>query len=116
MNRNDDQILGDNITEMAASRRRAETAVISVRLGLDEIARLEEMGRASGRTVSQVIRDAIAAYAVREPRLVLALWNGTELSTGSLEHNSLSWNVAVRQDDPQGSYVPDTTGILALPA
>ena len=106
MNRNEEQTLGENITAMAASHRKAETAVISVRLGIDEIARLEEMGRAAGQTVSQVIRDAIASYEVRQPRLVLALCNGTEFSTGGIEHNSVSWNGQIVGRDHGGYGEP----------
>ena len=54
MNRNEDQdqFLGENITDIARAKRKVETAVISVRLGLQEVARLEAIGRASGQTVS----------------------------------------------------------------
>lgn len=57
----DEYVLGKDVTPIAAGGEKKPTAVVSVRMTSSEIARLERIGRESGQTVSQVIRDAIAA-------------------------------------------------------
>ena len=54
--------LGRNVTNLAKARGKKVTAVISVRLDMTDVGRLEELAGDSGKTVSQVVRDAIAAY------------------------------------------------------
>ena len=54
--------LGENVTHLFKSDERKSTAILPVRLEHEEIARMERIGRDSGKTVFQVIRDAIAAY------------------------------------------------------
>ena len=71
--RDEDFELGRNITRMATTGTKRDTAVISVRLTEEDIGRLEAIGRESGKTVSQVVRDAIAAYQVNTPTMV-AWW------------------------------------------
>ena len=83
MSRNDDQFLGENVTEMAAAGRKQGSAVISVRLSTAEIVHLEDLGRLSGRTASQVIRDAIAAYEVNSSAWVVSVGaNGLVFTVG----------------------------------
>ena len=57
--------LGEDVTHLFKSDKR--TVSISVGLDADDIAWLEKIGRGSGKTVAQVIRDAIAAYRVEQP-------------------------------------------------
>ena len=107
MNKQDrDVALGDNATRLAKSERRRETAVLSVRLAVDEVDRLEALGRASGKTVSQVIRDAIAAYEVPQPHIVLSMWNGTVVAFGEPQQPTQADNWAqVEVRGHRGAYV-----------
>ena len=57
--------LGRNVTHLFKSDN--VTASISVILDADDIAWLERIGRENGKTVAQVIRDAIAAYQMEQP-------------------------------------------------
>ena len=66
--------LGRGVTRLARSGPKRETAVISVRLETNDIARLEGIGHETGKTVSQVIRDAIVAYRVIRPAMTVGLW------------------------------------------
>lgn len=59
--------LGRNVTHLFKSDKRDGTAIVSVKLNYDDIARLEAIGRESGKLVTEVIRDAIAAYLVEQP-------------------------------------------------
>ncbi len=74
--------LGRDVTHLVASGNKKETSVISVRLTINEIKRLEKIGRESDKTVSQVIRDAIAAYRIHRPETVVGLWNGSTITIG----------------------------------
>lgn len=57
--------LGEDVTHLFKSDN--VTVSVSVILDADDIAWLEKIGKASGKTVAQVIRDAIAAYRVEQP-------------------------------------------------
>ena len=59
--------LGRNVTHLFKSDLSDSVAVISVPLDYSEVARLEKIGRETGKTMFQVIQDAIAAYHVAEP-------------------------------------------------
>lgn len=58
--------LGRNVTHLAKPDRPGK-AIVSVSLDTSDIARLEAIGRESGKLVTEVIRDAIAAYRVEQP-------------------------------------------------
>ena len=73
--------LGRDVTPLAAGGRKKDTAVVSVRLPVSDIARLEGIGRENGKTVSQIVRDAVAAYRVHRPTMVVAV-DGVKVSTG----------------------------------
>jgi hypothetical protein len=55
--------LGGNVTRTAKSHKRKDTVVLSVRISVEELARVEALAEATGRTVSQVAREAVSAYA-----------------------------------------------------
>ncbi len=59
--------LGRDVTHLFKSDQRNAAAVIPVRLGHSEVARLEIIGRESGKTATQVIQDAITAYQAEKP-------------------------------------------------
>ena len=56
--------LGQEVTEIALGKKAKETVVVSVRLPVDEFARLEKLSESLGKSMSQIIRDAVAAYQV----------------------------------------------------
>lgn len=89
-NRNEDDELGRNITDVATTGNKRETSVISVRLTAAEITRLEGIGRESGKTVSQVVRDAIAGYQVKKSTMVVSMWSGSTITVGEIEEVSES--------------------------
>ena len=80
----EDVVLGENVTKYAKAKAGKGTTVISVRLGTEEIARLEALGQTTGKTVSQVVREAIAAFEILNHRLVVHLWTGTEMGIGDI--------------------------------
>ena len=82
----DDFVLGEGITKKARKGTAKETAVISVRLTTAEVARLEAMSKATSLGISQIIRDAIATYEVREPSVAMGSWTGTHLGLGNSDH------------------------------
>ena len=57
--------LGEDVTHLFKSDK--TTVSVSVILDAGDIAWLEKIGKANGKTVAQVIRDAIAAYRVEQP-------------------------------------------------
>lgn len=95
--------LGKNITPLATTGTKRETAVISVRLITGDIARLEAIGRETGKTVSQVVRDAIAAYQVTYPTMVVSVWSGSKVTVGhpdEVSGNQISWDVSYEHENP----------------
>lgn len=86
--RHEEYELGNEVTHLATSKAKQETSVISVRVTINDIGRLEGIGRESGKTVSQVIRDAIAAYQVKQPTMVVSLWSGSTIILGTQEEAS----------------------------
>lgn len=59
--------LGRNVTHLAKPEGQPGNAIVSVSLDHSEIARLEGIGRKNGKTITQVIQDAIAAYQAEKP-------------------------------------------------
>ena len=102
--------LGRDVTHLAKANDNRGTAVISVRLGATDIARLEGIGRESGKTVSQVVRDAIAAYRVKRPALIVGFWSGSTVTLGEPEEFSgtVGWDVSYSDPEPNptGTTVP----------
>jgi hypothetical protein len=96
--------LGKDVTQLAKATSKKETSVVSVRLTSSEIAKLERIGRENGKTVSQVIREAIAAYRVRRPAMVVGLWNGTTVSMGDPQSVSGNVRFEVVTTEGQGSF------------
>ncbi len=61
MTEKQDYVLGKDITHLAKGEHKG-TVVLSVRLSRAEFANIERISRLSGKTVSQVAREAIARY------------------------------------------------------
>lgn len=96
MNYGDEYTLGDEITEAALGKRGKETVVVSVRLTAGEFARIEKICSETGRSMSQTIRDALAAYQGTESwspslfRMTLLNSEGISVSIGPREITSPS--------------------------
>ncbi len=58
----DDYKLGRDVTEVATSRSRKTTSVLSVRIGSDELAELERVSLITGKSISNLVREALSAY------------------------------------------------------
>ena len=83
--------LGRDVTRLAlAGGTRGNSAVLSVRLPASEIARLEKIGQESGKTLSQVVRDAVSVYRVQKPTAAIVLGNGVAFSMGKLDGVSVN--------------------------
>ena len=54
--------LGEEITDVALGKRAKETVVVSVRLTSEEFSRLEKLCEQAGKSMSQLVREAISAY------------------------------------------------------
>ena len=101
--------LGKDVTQIAKTDTKLQTAVISVRLTKADVARLEAIGRENGKTISQVIRDAIAAYEVKHPSMIIGLWNGSTVTIGEPgEVSGNGWEVSYQtvELNPTGTTVP----------
>ena len=59
----DEYILGENITDIALSKKPRETVVVSVRLPVEDFKQLDKIISESGKSLSQAVREAIKAYA-----------------------------------------------------
>ena len=55
--------LGENVTRYALGKKVRDTAVVSVRLSLEDFSRLERICIETGMSMSQVIREAVADYS-----------------------------------------------------
>ena len=59
---NGEYALGENVTRLAQSKKARDTVVVSVRLSVEDFSRLENMCFKTGMSMSQIVREAVAAY------------------------------------------------------
>lgn len=85
--------LGRDVTHLATSGRKKDTCIISVRMSASEIVKLEGIGRESGKTVAQVVRDAVAAYQVNRPMLMA---DDNRVMVPMSQHRNVSRNAHCR--------------------
>lgn len=63
MNSNEEKYeLGEDVTQAAAAKERKGSVVLSVRLSSHELAKLEQVAQASGKTISQIVREAVTGF------------------------------------------------------
>ena len=96
----EEYVLGDNITELVKGKKPKESVVVSVRLTADEFYRLEKLCENADKSMSQVVRDALAAYQGSDQELSqapssafgIALFDseGTAVSVGPREYTAHS--------------------------
>lgn len=81
--------LGEEVTEHATPKSHSGTVVVSIRLPVAEFAQLETSADAAGKTISQLVREAVRAYLLagryqqQGPRTVISTAMQTS-STGAL--------------------------------
>ncbi len=85
----EDYELGEDVTALAAPRSKQATAVLSVRLSVEDLAMLEQLGTSTGKTISQIAREAISAVVrapsqQNSPLTVIASMEGFTASTPTL--------------------------------
>ena len=93
--RDEDYVLGEDVTSLAKSKAKHGTVVLSVRLSVDEVAELEAVSDATRKTLSQVVREALKEYlqvAARRayPVVTVSFDNGysaATFTTGTPEHS-----------------------------
>jgi hypothetical protein len=82
----DEFVLGEDVTEAARPRGRKESAVLSVRLPIEEIAEVEALSRAANKSMSQLVREALQAYRAlierSQPTITVSVYGGATFSTG----------------------------------
>lgn len=93
--------LGRDVTAQAKTEGKRETVVLSIRVTGEELRRLETLARGSGKSVSQVAREALTAY--------------TPTASGS--HATSVLTIAFSSTDSTARYgsPPQATG-LSVPA
>ena len=60
---NEENTLGENITQIALGKKAKDTVVVSVRLSVEDFSRLEKICIQTDMSMSQVVREAVAAYS-----------------------------------------------------
>jgi hypothetical protein len=62
-------MLGEDVTSAARPRSKSGTAVLSVRLTAEELSAIERVALETGKTLSQVVREALRSgiHVIREP-------------------------------------------------
>ena len=65
----DDYTLGQEVTQMALGKKARETVVVSVRVSMEDFARLEKISIKAGKSISQVVREAVAKYCEPDKNL-----------------------------------------------
>jgi predicted DNA-binding protein len=65
-NRQDEYVLGKEVTAIAKGRGAKATTVVSVRFAVDEVIRLEQISQQTGKSVSDIIREAVSSYMPSE--------------------------------------------------
>lgn len=86
-----DYELGENVTGLArASRSKLGNVVLSVRLSSEELARVEAVAEEEGKTLSQVVREALRKHASETRRKARARQPQVTISTPGLTL-SLGW-------------------------
>ncbi len=77
--------LGRRISGRLARGVKKATAVFSVRLPLEDIARIERIADEENRTPAQVVRDAVRLYTSHQkssPSITITLAGGASVTTG----------------------------------
>jgi|SRR6266536_1527686 len=87
MNDEQEYVLGQDVTKAAESKNRSGSVMLSVRLSADELAAIEAMADASGKTLSQVVREAVRnclqVAEKAQPIMTISVSGGMTMRTGA---------------------------------
>jgi predicted DNA-binding protein len=61
--KNDNIELGREVTAQARAKEKKGTAVLSVRLSIEELKKLDAASRITGKSIAQLAREALSSYA-----------------------------------------------------
>jgi predicted DNA-binding protein len=107
MRRSEDEYeLGAEVTERAAARGGKNSAVLSVRLHVEDLHRLETASAVTGRSVAQIVREAISAYVayVNSSAVhVTVSWHSGDVTIGSGAERAVGIGVASRTEVAAGA-------------
>jgi hypothetical protein len=84
--------LGNDVSAEAKASTRRSTAVLSVRFSADELAEIEQVSLGSGKTVSQVVREAVTAFLhhkrFEQPTVTISIREQSTFSVGTPRQSS----------------------------
>lgn len=95
----DEYKLGEEITDVALGKKTKETVVVSVRLTAEEFSRLEKMCEDSGKSMSQLVREAISAYE-GSTDIFSGIYNVTMFDSEGAYFSLGGREVTIREDYP----------------
>jgi hypothetical protein len=106
MNDDEELVLGKDVTELFGSKEKRGTVVLSVRVSAEELEAIEAASDAEGKTVSQVVREAVRnclqVSRRSEPTVTVSFWNGEAVSsvrTGPSTQTSRASQVRTERPD-----------------
>lgn len=109
-NENEEYVLGENVTRLALGKKVRDSVVVSVRLSLEDFARLERICAETDKSMSQVVREAVSAYSGSDNRhgqsfkVNMRTSEGIAIAVGPVEYSEapdISWTAAL----PGGNHV-----------
>lgn len=101
---NEEYVLGEEVTSSARTKSRGGTAVVAVRLSVEEIAELESTSRATGKSLSQVLREAIRKGLryddeIFQPTVTISIQDGVTTTTGAARQYSQAAVAEKREEE-----------------
>jgi CHASE3 domain sensor protein len=80
-------VLGQDVTKAAASKAKSGTVMLSVRVAAEELAAVEAFANATGKTMSEVVREALRTCLRlardTQPSITVSVQDGMTMSMGS---------------------------------
>ena len=105
-----DYKLGDEVSASAnKGRTKGSNVVLSVRLSGEEVARIEAVAEAEGKTLSQVVRAAVRTYASGSPRRLRGNQSYVTIST-----SDFTWSIGTQPQSSQPTASSDTRQLVPL--
>ena len=105
---NEEFVLGKDVTAQAKSKSRGDTVVIAARLSVEEFSQLEATCSATGKTMSQAVREAIGEWLRssrrREPT-VTVFFGGVTTSIGAKEMEGQAVVIRPEHEEPATTFV-----------
>ena len=109
--KNEEYILGDDVTARAGAETRRGTVVLSVRVSVDDMSRLEKDSHRVGKSLSELVRDALRGYIFRpeyEQSVAMVSSRYLNVSIGEFAQTSEAQEPERIGGLPQPEYVTST--------